>query len=806
MNSAIDVFGMDFRKTITPCLALAFCILPLLTAGAVYAPRTETLRSLAPGEVVTKWDWQPLWARAEGEATQTVDAAVSHDGQSSVRIDHTAARDWSWYPSERFAVKPGDLLCLSAWVKVAGAGTAETGFVLYDARDEVHEWSYGAARSRRTDTWRLLESRILVPAGITHVRPRLIGDGPATVWMSGFKVAAEGNIADRRRGLAQKLAVSNDLLTVELRTEDATLAVTDKRTGKVWTQVSVATDLAVTGVTPLGRRGWRLGLLQVATGRSLSADVELGAGLPEVTVTLSGDVPIEQPLAFPAPFDSSTNASLVIPMNEGISYPVTDTTIPEWRLVAYGGHGICMAFWGVEAENGRAQMTLLETPDDATLHLVRRDGRLLGAPEWDSEKGRLGYERKLRYVFFDGGGHVAMCKRYRTYARDIGLLRTLAEKRKAKPEIDKLIGAVNVWCWDKDPVGVVSNLQAAGIKRVLWSDKASPDAIRAMNRAGVLTSRYDIYQDAMDPAQFPKLQWVSPDWTSSGWPKDLTIRANGDWERGWPVETKSGPMIPCGVLCDRLAPAYARERIAADLRDHPYRCRFIDTTTAASWRECYSPDHPMTRRDSRRFKMELLEVVSKTFGLVTGSETGHDAAVPFVDYFEGMLSLGPYRVPEAGREMARLWNDVPADVAHFQMGHRYRLPLWELVYHDCVVAQWYWGDYNNKLPALWDKRDLFNQLYGTPPMFMFDRALWEKDRARFVRSYTSISRVARAVGYAEMVDHRFLTADRDVQQTLFSNGVKVTVNFGDTPHTLSDGTRMEAGGSVVAGLTPREGN
>ncbi len=36
----------------------------------------------------------------------------------------------------------------------------------------------------------------------------------------------------------------------------------------------------------------------------------------------------------------------------------------------------------------------------------------------------------------------------------------------------------------------------------------------------------------------------------------------------------------------------------------------------------------------------------------------------------------------------------------------YRLLLWELVYHDCVVAQWYWGDYNNKLPAVWDRRDL----------------------------------------------------------------------------------------------------
>ncbi len=128
--------------------------------------------------------------------------------------------------------------------------------------------------------------------------------------------------------------------------------------------------------------------------------------------------------------------------------------------------------------------------------------------------------------------------------------------------------------------------------------------------------------------------------------------------------------------------------------------------------------------------MELLDVVSGEFGLVSGCETGHDAAVPYVDYFEGMMSLGPYRVPDAGRNMQQMLDEVPERVAKFQTGSYYRLPLWELVYHDCVVAQWYWGDYNNKLPALWDRRDLWNALYGTPPMFMFNREGLERSTRR----------------------------------------------------------------------------
>ncbi|MHC4788637.1 MAG: glycoside hydrolase, partial [Planctomycetota bacterium] len=295
---------------------------------------------------------------------------------------------------------------------------------------------------------------------------------------------------------------------------------------------------------------------------------------------------------------------------------------------------------------------------------------------------------------------------------------------------------------------------------------------------------------------FPRLRGAHGDWPGEAWPEDLMISADGPWTRGWAVKDKEGNWVHCGVLCDSRAPAYARERISEELATHPYRCRFIDTTTASPWRECYHPAHPMTRTESRIWKMALLRLVGEEFGVVTGSETGHDAAVPCVDYFEGMLSLGPYRVPDAGRNMQRLWHEVPERVARFQVGHYYRLPLWELVYHDCVVAQWYWGDYNNKLPAVWKQRDLLNALYGTPPMFMFDRALWEGQRDRFVASYQESAPVVRACGYSEMLQHRWLTEDHAVQQSRFEGGLSVTVNFGDVPFRMADG-------HVVAPLSKR---
>jgi hypothetical protein len=209
----------------------------------------------------------------------------------------------------------------------------------------------------------------------------------------------------------------------------------------------------------------------------------------------------------------------------------------------------------------------------------------------------------------------------------------------------------------------------------------------------------------------------------------------------------------------------------------------------------------MTRSQSREWKMKLLKLVGDS-RLVCGSETGHEASVPFCDYFEGMLSIGPYRVPDSGRDMLRIWNEVPAQVAKYQVGESYRLPLWELVYHDCVVAQWYWGDYNNKLPSIWRKRDLFNALYGTPPMYLFDQAQWQEKKAAFAASYKVAQPVARATGYAEMTDHRILTPDRKVQQTVFANGVTVTVNFGAQPYQTPQGATIPALDLLITGISP----
>jgi hypothetical protein len=587
---------------------------------------------------------------------------------------------------------------------------------------------------------------------------------------------------------AVDLRLSNRFLDVQFDEANGAMRVTDQRTKRVWTQQPFKTALAVK------RMARKDGGVRIEFA-DFSAAVALSKNVPEIEITLEAQGPLPQPLGFPLPFVTGKGTSLVVPLNEGILYPADDETVRPMQLVTYGGHGICMPWFGVfESAGGAGWMAILETPDDARIDIARQPGAgLIIRPLWEASRQEFRYPRKIRYVFFDKGGYLAQTKRYRAYAQQTGLFKTLAAKRQENPNVDLLVGAANIWSWETDKLALCQELKAAGLDRVLWSGGGTPAQIEAINKLGYLTSHYDIYQDVWPPDAPPNAR-------KEGWPDDLVWLPNGDWMKGWAIH-RTNPdgtktVIPGGVITSSRQVQRANQRVPEELKTHAYGGRFIDTTTASPFREDYNPAHPLTRSEDRKNKMALLEFMSKDMKLVTGTETGIDPSVPYVHFYEGMLSLGPYRLPDSGRDMIKYKPPTP-EFLKFQVGHVYRVPLWELVYHECVVAQWYWGDYNNKAPEVWDRRDLFNLLYGTPPMYMFDKTSWPQLKERIVESYKSIAPTVRKLGYEEMLAHEFLSEDHAVQSTRWKSGTQIIVNFGAADYRLPDGRTVKAMGSLV---------
>ncbi len=650
------------------------------------------------------------------------------------------------------------------------------------------------------------------------------------------------------------MVLENDVLRISFTADPqagtgARFDIFDKRAKRLWKQED--TDIK-TSEFHLSKNTASFNLRFPGHPQEFRAAIHLDPDKPEVVAELlvPAETEIRSPIFFPSAFESATGDRLIVPIGEGISYPADVSDPPFGVRSYYTGHGITMAFFAAmedrilpsgEMTGGAAYMAICETPDNSGIELLRTatgKKRLTVRQVWGASRGQFGYVRRVRFVFFDGGGHVAICKRYRSHAQKQGLIVPFSEKIKRNParrqNLEKLFGAANVWVlsgefrseyknlYDEatgnyrpspetkrfmdNQLAIYRDMRTNGMDRLLIGAGADAEHVKAINTIdGALSSRYDIYQDVMDPAQYGNLTAVKNEWPKEAFPQDLRIDRDGSPAKGWQVPLKNpvilngktNAWISCTQLCDRQALPYARKRIAEELKTKRYTCRFIDVTACSTWSECWSPAHPTTRSESRAFKADLLALPGREFNLILGSETGHEAFVPVCDYFEGMMSLIVCRVPDAGRNMAKIWDEVPPAVAKYQTGEAYRLPLFELVYHDCVVSYWYWGDYSNKLPALWGKRDLFNALYGVPPMYVVRPDNWTDFRGKIFASYRVAGPVSKLTAQAEMTGHRILTADRSVQQTAFANGIRVTVNFGADDYAMGDGSLLKAGRSKI---------
>ena len=697
---------------------------------------------------------------------------------------------------------PDEIYELAGSLRVRGEGTATFCVILYDRQDKALDWSFGGKTVGASDDWQTVKSRFLVPAEAATIVARVIGDGPATVWADDLSLQRVGNLAElRARDLPPTVAVKNDMLELQFDTADAAFTLVDPRSGRRDRQASAG------------------GVAVLAAGRRCAHDCGSGFWIParcanwkslpswprtaaEAVIQVQAAGPMDTPLAFPAPFQTSPGELLIMPVNEGIGYPVDDASLPECTTISTAATGCAWPWYGVTDTNRGA---------DDDRRNARRRGRCVCRGSTAGCAWRRSGSRRSGSSAARGGSATFSSTRAATwpwpsgiasYAKAIGLLKTLEQKRQENPE--------------RRPAGrrgqrlvlragrrrrSAARCRQLGIERILWSAAAKPEEIDALNAMGVLTSRYDIYQDCMDPANFPKLRGVHGDWTCDGWPKDIMIDAEGDWIRGWEVEGKDGTMYPCGVLCDRLAPDYARRRIPPELETQPIAAGSSTRPPPRPWRECYSPNHPLTRSESRRWKMELLRVISEEF------QPGHRLR----DGARSVRALPPLlrrhaqpgTLPRPRLRAATCPNRGTRCPSGWPSSRRATTTACRSGNWSTTIASWPSGTgatTTTSCPSSGTGATCSTRSTARRRCSCSTPKIWEKNRDRFVKSYQTIAPVARATGYSEMLSHQWLTDDHAVQQTRFANGVGVTVNFGDQPYPLPGGDPLPSLECRVDGL------
>lgn len=592
--------------------------------------------------------------------------------------------------------------------------------------------------------------------------------------------------------------IQNSTLRLTLSPE-AGISVMDKASGAVFTQVPSPYPISeLNGDDQAIRYVVLAGPLRIQARLAFADD---GA----ITLDLDAEGAMAADIAYPPPWQMAVNDAGVYPIGTGFVFPVNEPSIRFPAEIPFFSGSAGLALFGL-IRDGQHVFTAVTKGYDALMKSERRDDGLLHTQVvWRSEKGQFGYPRQCRWFFADSLDAIADA--YRRWREGMGWVVTLKEKIRHTPSVAKLIGAADIWLWDdnnmnrlygrpesndvtpRNPRRVAAEMLARGMTRVLWQsfEGESPEDCAWLKNSGFLVGKYEVYRDVLPK---PIADQVLPyrkqrSVNTRHWPDIVRTTPNGDYAKAWAIHDMDGQLHYQHAVCDICALRLTMENVPPDIAKVGYDSRFIDVQAGAALAECYHPLHPQTRTTAQRYINAQHEFLGD-IGLTTGVEVGSEASSRAFHFSEGLLSPGCYRAEDAGRRMNTLYygEDVPAQIYQYMLNPKYRVPLWDLVYHDCTVSTWYWGDSSNCCPELMPVRDLFNALYGLPPLYSLSMSQWDKLKDDIATSYHRATPVAHKTALSRLLSFSWLSPDGLVQQTRFANGVVVTANFSDVPYTL----------------------
>ncbi|QHI68715.1 glycoside hydrolase [Tichowtungia aerotolerans] len=460
----------------------------------------------------------------------------------------------------------------------------------------------------------------------------------------------------------------------------------------------------------------------------------------------------------------------------------------DWILSTYANTSCLDMPWlgVVDLANGDGLMILFETPHCSAMHLKKTPDGIWPQPLWQGSMGTMAFRRRISYHFSDGGGYVALAGMYRDHQKEQGRLKTLAQKAAGRPDVMRLAGSPPIW-GDGDVFEFLHDARNLGVTRATFCNAERGGRGRAdlekLNEMGYLTLRYDSYSDILEGET-----WFQRDNIQK---TARVVRPGGGLVKGWRTLEGLQYYSRSSAYALNAAQTYSK----ALIEDVGFNAHFIDVMCAMDVAEDYHPEHTFDRFQDMRNKLEVLKYYTGK-GLVLGTEHGNDWAVDEVDYTEGSLSgalwwtagdnkngwnPGHLRSPKSLDDFSPLY-------LKYGVSPKNRIPLWQLVYHDCSDSTWYWGDspgwFYELAPEISAQKDLTAMLYGASSLFWRDDFRgygWPKNQKRFMESYYLTAKFHEAVFGHQMVSHEFVTADRLVQKTKFDNGAEVWVNYGETP-------------------------
>ena len=593
------------------------------------------------------------------------------------------------------------------------------------------------------------------------------------------------SFASEQSGIPQSVSISSDRLEVTLVTSDNRFEIHDSETGRNWVSEPVSEWLSLYDFEKETENRLLLHLFDRFNQQTLTATVELASSNVVRFSIDAEDLTLSHFSAsrFPPRFSTEMSAGHFVFCDRscGVLLDQADKTYANWPLRVYGNtHCLDMPWVGLfDKERGDGVMLLIETPTDAEVAFVEhKDGLHWPEVRWLPSMDSLRYQRSASLRFNSNGGYVSLANHYREHLKQQGRFKTLEQKAALKPMVARLCGAPALW-GGRYPTKFIRQMRPLGVERGIVGNCKDPGIVTWLNDQGYLTGRYDNYVDITEGENSftrgnVELSAVRP-------------RPSAPPRHGWKLRSGTQMYWRSSASWLEAFDSYVPD----ELSRIPHNSRFIDVTAAVDLTEDYHPDHTFDRRQDMENRRALYKRMNR-YGLVLGTEHGNDWITDLVEYFEGSMS-GPFWWSSwpAGHLDRPTREQLTEDYLKYGMGYANRVPLWELVYHDCAVTTWYWGDTAGLLykaaPELSDRKDLFNILYATTPLFWMNNTGYQlpEDIHRMLRTYHDTCHLHQLLAFQQLVSHEFLSEDRAVQRTTFADGTTVIVNFVDDPRPYS---------------------
>lgn len=457
-----------------------------------------------------------------------------------------------------------------------------------------------------------------------------------------------------------------------------------------------------------------------------------------------------------------------------------------WRKANTGDS--YMPFWGrVCGNNGFCG--ILENANDSTMFsCYGKKKAFLNSVNWISSLGKLSYKRIVHYHFYDDCDYNTFAKEFRKQEIDKNNLCTIDEKIKMNSNVKNLIGTpvyhTKIFS-NTSPDSKFYKTEKENEHIILHSTfENKGKQLERFKRLGL--ERLYMHLDGWGENGYDNLcPYVLPPCPKAGGFEGMACLSKKCSELGYifgihdqyrdyyydckkfdlekAVIDENGNHPYCDIwaggkhtwLCTSFALDFVKTTYK-ELEEHNVNVQgsYLDVFGIMYGDECFNKNHRITRSESIAYRKSCFDYLRNKGIIVSSEEAGH-LLVNSLD----LVHHSPYAIRPQGKGVAV---GIP-------------VPLTNLVYHDCVFVPWIidgvggWGIPDG------DEGKLHCILNGQTPYL--EESDNDDKMKKYIEQVKEVCDIERQVYNSELVSHKFLDNTYRKQQTTFSNGITITVNF-----------------------------